>query len=91
MPSKRNCWEYKLCGRQPGGSRVSDLGVCPAATFSVRDGKNGGKNAGRYCWRTAGTFCGGKVQGTYAVKLVSCKGCDFFKLVSQEEGASFQE
>jgi len=25
-----NCWEYKKCGREPGGIKVHELGVCPA-------------------------------------------------------------
>ena len=31
---KKNCWEYKKCGREVGGAKVKDLGVCPAATNS---------------------------------------------------------
>lgn len=30
--SRTNCWEYFKCGREPGGSKVDELGVCPAAT-----------------------------------------------------------
>ncbi|MGE5174112.1 MAG: two-CW domain-containing protein, partial [Betaproteobacteria bacterium] len=28
---KLNCWEHKKCGRQPGGHKVAELGVCPSA------------------------------------------------------------
>jgi hypothetical protein len=58
MP-KKNCWEVKQCGREPGGSKTADMGVCPAAADSSSDGVNGGKNGGRICWALAGTFCGG--------------------------------
>ena len=27
----KNCWDYKNCGRQPGGSKVETYGLCPAA------------------------------------------------------------
>ena len=27
-----NCWEVKKCGREPGGAKVAELGVCPAST-----------------------------------------------------------
>ena len=81
VPQKQNCWDSKKCGRQPGGAKVSEFGVCPAATDAVSDGTNGGKNAGRYCWAVTGTFCGGKVQGTYAQKHLTCMHCDFFKQV----------
>lgn len=87
MP-KVNCWEWKKCGRQEGGAKVAELGVCPAATAEAISGANGGLNGGRACWALAGTLCGGQVQGTFAAKLSNCMVCDFYKLVSQEEGAN---
>ena len=83
--SRLNCWEFKKCGREPGGAKVAELGVCPAAAEVRVDGMNGGKNGGRTCWAVAGTFCGGKVQGTYAAKLLSCIECDFYDLVYEQE------
>ena len=88
--SKINCWELKKCGKEPGGEKVHELGVCPASTDTSSNGINNGKNAGRICWAVAGTFCGGKVQGTFAEKQISCLICDFFKQVKEEEGATFQ-
>lgn len=81
-----NCWEYKKCGRQPGGAKVSELGVCPAATEPKLNGIHGGRNAGRACWVLAGTLCGGKVQGTFAAKLANCMDCEFYKSVRGSEG-----
>lgn len=80
-----NCWEYMKCGREPGGSRVTELGICPAASDISYSGINRGVNAGRICWAVAGTFCGGKVQGKFADKRKSCLRCDFFKLVRTQE------
>jgi hypothetical protein len=37
-----------------------------------------------------GTFCGGKVQGAFAQKQVSCMGCDFFKKVKEEGAGQFK-
>jgi serine/threonine protein kinase len=85
---RQNCWEYMKCGRQSGGGKVPELGICPAATDASYDGINFGKNAGRFCWAVAGTLCDEQVQGTFAEKRISCISCDFFKLVQQEEGAS---
>lgn len=85
---KQNCWEFKRCCREVGGSRVHDLGICPAAADTSFDGLSGGTNAGRICWAVAGTFCGGEVQGTFADKRESCVSCDFFKEVQSEEGVS---
>lgn len=86
---KTNCWELKKCGREAGGSKTSELGVCPAATDTSAHGTNNGENGGRICWAIAGTFCGGKVQGDFAQKSVSCMTCEVFKQVKQEEGPSF--
>jgi hypothetical protein len=63
------CWEFKHCGREEGGSKDLELGVCPAYT----------QGAGDACWLIAGTLCGGTVQGRYAQKLEACVFCDFFQ------------
>lgn len=66
----KNCWESKKCGREQGGIKVKELGVCPAYPAHGKD-----------CWMVAGTFCGGKVQGTEAQKHVTCMTCDWYKNV----------
>ena len=86
---KQNCWEFKKCGRQPGGARESELGTCPAPLEAAADGLNNGKNGGRACWALAGTLCGNKVQGTFASKLANCLQCDFYQSVMREEGGEF--
>jgi hypothetical protein len=85
---KKNCWEFKGCGREPGGAKVHDLGVCPAAVNSELDGAHGGQAAGRACWVVAGSLCGGKIQGTYAKKLLNCWRCEFMNSVKKEEDPS---
>lgn len=87
--SKINCWAYKRCGRNPGGVMVTDLGLCPASTEGRLGGINHGENGGRACWALTGTLCGNRVQGTFACKLESCRQCDFFQLVQQEEGNGY--
>ena len=84
----QNCWDVKKCGREPGGVKVAELGVCPAAMETKTNGLNHGKNGGRVCWALAGTLCGGKVQGSFASKLANCLDCEFHKLVQKEEGKS---
>ncbi|MCL4435341.1 MAG: hypothetical protein M1503_05640 [Thaumarchaeota archaeon] len=90
MSSTQNCWEYKKCGRQPGGQKVPEMGVCPAALDAESNGLNGGRKGGRICWAVTGTFCGGKVQGTFAKKQLSCMSCEFYKVVKQEQGKEFK-
>ncbi len=36
------------------------------------------------CWQVAGTFCGGKVQGSFAHKYNNCSGCEVFKEATQD-------
>ena len=81
-----NCWEVMGCGRQSGGEKVKELGVCPATLPGKYDGVNEGKHGGRFCWVMVGTLCGGEVQGTYAKKVKDCLNCKFFKQVDEEEG-----
>lgn len=86
---KLNCWEHKKCGRQPQGHHAHDMGVCPAAVESALDDVHEGTNAGRACWVVSGTFCQGKVQGTFAQKFKDCEFCDFYLTVRREEGGGF--
>ena len=88
--SKKNCWEFKKCGREPGGSHVHDLGICPAARELRLDGVHHGRNGGRACWVVAGSLCGGEIQGTFAQKFNNCSTCDFYSTVRQEEGGYFE-
>ena len=87
---KKNCWEFLKCGREPGGKNLDKLGICPASIDNSADGLNGGKNGGRICWAISGTFCGDRIQRSYAKKLISCRSCDFFHAVKEEEGSAFQ-
>jgi hypothetical protein len=86
MGTLKNCWEVKNCGRETGGAKAAELGVCPAETEVSANDVNKGINGGRICWAVTGTLCGGKVQGTFAEKQLSCLSCDFFKQVKSEEG-----
>ena len=85
---KINCWEFMQCGRQPGGEKVHELGVCPVTVNIDLDGAHEGIGAGRVCWAVVGSLCGGKVQGTYAEKLKDCWKCEFMLLVQKEEELS---
>jgi hypothetical protein len=63
-----NCWEFMKCGREFGGLKAYEFGVCQAYP-----------NDGKQCAKIAGTVCGGKVQGTFAMKIFDCVTCDFYK------------
>jgi len=87
---KKNCWEFKNCGREPGGRHVFELGLCRAATEVRFDGVHEGKNAGRACWIVAGTSCKEEVQGIFAQRRKSCATCDFYRTIKGEEGSKFR-
>lgn len=67
MEQSMNCWTHMKCGREHGGARVEEMGVCPASP-----------NHGEVCWRVAGTLCGGVTCGAFAEKIDMCFKCDFF-------------
>ena len=85
----RNCWEFKKCGREPGGAKVEELGECPAASSSWLDGQNRGTQGGRMCWIVKSTLCGNQLQGDFYSKLGNCMKCEFLKEVYREEGRDF--
>ena len=90
---KKNCWEVKKCGRQPGGDQVGTQGICPASTIMAVDGINNGINGGRACWALTGTMSGPaeKVQGTFARAMsTGCYDCEFFEQVMIEEQDNFE-
>lgn len=66
---KIKCWEYMKCGRDKDATIN-----CPAYP-----------NFGRACWVVAGTFCEGKVQGTFAQKYEDCRKCEFYQKVINKE------
>ncbi len=83
---KKNCWDFKDCGREIGGSKVAEFGICPAAEAFEADGYCEGKNGGRGCAFIAGTFCGGAIQGTVSDKEKECFSCDFYQELKKEHG-----
>ena len=89
MSEKLNCWEWKQCGREPGGVNVASLGICPASTEMKMNGVHGGKNGGRTCWIVTATLCKGELQSHFGKKYEKCRICDFYNQVKQEEGGHF--
>jgi hypothetical protein len=85
MAIKLNCWEFEKCGREPGGAKINEHGICPASIETSTNGINRGKNGGRICWAIAGTLSNEKIKGTFAKEKFSCMSCDFYKLVNKEE------
>jgi len=63
-----NCWEFLECGREKGGAKEKEFGVCPAYP-----------DHGKQCAKIPRTLCGGTVQGDWAMKLFGCQKCGFYK------------
>ncbi|EKD39317.1 MAG: hypothetical protein ACD_75C00441G0001 [uncultured bacterium] len=66
--ARLNCWEFMKCGREIGGAKVQELGVCPAYP-----------DHGKHCARIVGTLCNGEVQGSFALKFGTCWKCPFYR------------
>ncbi len=66
---KPPCWEIMKCGRDKDASLK-----CPAYP-----------HFGRICWVVAGTFCEGKIQGSFAQKSEDCKKCRFYQMVAEKD------
>jgi len=71
-----NCWQIKKCQRQKGGKKVIELGECIASKESM----------GHSCWAVAGTFCGGRIQGTTAQKIKFCTSCEVYEIYNRSRG-----
>lgn len=84
MSRKINCWEFKKCGREPGGKNIDELGVCLTPVYTQYDGINGGRNGGRVCWAVSGTMCDGNYQASVAAKQSYCMDCSFYRLLMDE-------
>jgi HD-GYP domain-containing protein (c-di-GMP phosphodiesterase class II) len=66
--TRMNCWEFMKCGRELGGTKAKEFGVCPAYP-----------DHGRHCARVVGTLCNGEVQGSFARKFGNCRKCPFYR------------
>jgi len=85
MAVKQNCWDFKQCGREQGGLKANEFGVCPAAIDTANRGLYGGKNRDRVCWVVMGTLCAGMPQSTFAQKRLFCRTCEFFQQIKREQ------
>ena len=84
-----NCWDFRKCGREPGGERAQEHGVCPTALFEAADGYLGGRMGGKACAFLIGTFCCNLVPGTEPGRLKDCPACDFFNHLKDRHGREF--
>lgn len=87
---KLNCWQFKNCGREPGGVLAEILGECPVARTMKYDGLNDGIGAGRACWMVRNSVC--KQGANVLAPIDPCYTCDFYKRVvfEQDEDLCFR-
>lgn len=84
MGAKLNCWEFRNCGREPGGIFSKIHGECPIPKMMKFDGVNGGNGAGRACWTaTAMNQRIGSIVCRKNGRL--CIDCEFYRRVQREE------
>ena len=80
---KINCWEFKKCGREPGGKNALTEGVCPAATESRADGIHQGTNGGRCCWVISDSYYKMSKDGDFTDYFPHCRNCEFYAVVKK--------
>ena len=84
-----NCWEFKKCGREPGGKNSQRLGTCRASIENKFNGVNHGVNAGRYCWKVKISEENNNESDKTLSAIMNCIECDFFIKVKAEEKNKF--
>lgn len=77
------------CGREPGGEKVQELGICPATTFDLTDGYLDGINGGKACAYIFGDFCSESHTGTSRDKKKACAACDFYNEMKYRHRVDF--
>ncbi|WP_446007747.1 two-CW domain-containing protein [Candidatus Electrothrix sp.] len=88
--AKINCWEFKQCGKEPGGKNAAE-GVCPVAVEQGADGVHSGMNAGRCCWVIPNNLCHDDMpQKNIREQNTLCLQCDFYHMVRTDEIPAFK-
>ncbi len=72
------CWEFMKCGREGGGSRASELGICPAWP-----------DHGHACSLVAGHLCRGLVRELHGRDMDSCQDCEFYQRTQVTQHSGF--
>ena len=87
--ARLNCWQFKNCGREPGGDKVLTRGPCPVALEMAADGIHNGKNGGRCCWVITNSVYEGNTPGFCLERSRKCRECDFYLFVEKAEKLLF--
>ncbi|MCI5219061.1 MAG: hypothetical protein D3914_07680 [Candidatus Electrothrix sp. LOE2] len=80
-----NCWEFKKCGREPGGRNIEKYGCCSVPVSIEYDGMNNGKNGGRSCWILRESACEKIMRACRVDEIKECRQCHFHTYVRKTE------
>ncbi|MCI5208169.1 MAG: hypothetical protein D3910_05130 [Candidatus Electrothrix sp. ATG2] len=83
--NKLNCWEFKKCGREPGGKNITVFGVCPIPVEIGFNSVNNGKNGGRSCWIIRESACEPVMRKCCVQEIKECRLCDFYRFINKEK------
>ncbi|MCI5148900.1 MAG: hypothetical protein D3916_05850 [Candidatus Electrothrix sp. MAN1_4] len=76
--SKIDCWEFKKCGREPGGKNIEKYGLC-SLVVSLEDNKiNNKRNGERLCWSLRESACEGIMRECCVNEIKECRQCTFY-------------
>lgn len=73
------CWEFKKCGREHGGARVAELGVCPVANFIKLANSVHGQSAVRACWAAKAPKPGTEDDIESSDRISNCVNCEYYR------------
>ena len=83
--NRMNCWEFKQCGREPGGRNVEKYGRCSVPVSVEHNGMNNGKNGGRSCWILREAACEKIMRACRVDEIKECRQCRFHIHVKKSE------
>ncbi|XCN75156.1 MAG: two-CW domain-containing protein [Candidatus Electrothrix aestuarii] len=83
--NRMNCWEFKQCGREPGGSNIEKYGSCSVPVSVEHNGINNGKNGGRSCWILREAACEKIMRACRVDEIKECRQCRFHIHVKKSE------
>ena len=82
---KLNCWEFKKCGREPGGRNLALFGPCSVPAATGFNNINNGKNGGRSCWIIRESACEKIMRRCCVQEIRECRQCNFYRFVNEPE------
>jgi hypothetical protein len=77
------------CGREAGGRKAGELGICPVSLRSQPEGVSRAAGRGQPCWAFPGNACDHRSDGQPGQDSLACRQCERMQQVCDREGRYF--